>query len=91
MPEDLNIMDLPLWRNRDFRLLFSAPVISLLGSGVTTVGLALFARSLLSRLTVTWTRKSARSVLYESRQASRSKSVEDSSAHQTNADRMSGI
>jgi NRE family putative nickel resistance protein-like MFS transporter len=35
-----------LWRNRDFRLLFSAQVISLLGSGVTTVGLALFAYQL---------------------------------------------
>lgn len=36
----------PLARNRDFRLLFSAQVISLLGSGVTTVGLALFAHQL---------------------------------------------
>ncbi len=35
-----------LWRNRDFRLLFSAQIISLLGSGVTTVGLALFAYQL---------------------------------------------
>src|SRR5215510_13536751 len=34
---------LPLWRNRDFGLLFGAQVVSLLGSGVTTVGLALFA------------------------------------------------
>jgi NRE family putative nickel resistance protein-like MFS transporter len=33
----------PLWRNRDFRLLFGAQIVSLLGSGVTTVGLALFA------------------------------------------------
>src|SRR3954462_1204969 len=32
-----------LWRNRNFRLLFSAQIISLTGSGVTTVGLALFA------------------------------------------------
>lgn len=32
-----------LWQKRDFRLLFSAQIISLLGSGVTTVGLALFA------------------------------------------------
>src|SRR5262249_61090448 len=32
-----------LWRNRDFRLLFGAQIVSLLGSGVTTVGLALFA------------------------------------------------
>src|SRR5712671_6047140 len=35
-----------LWKNRDFRLLFSAQIISLLGSGVTTVGLALFAYQL---------------------------------------------
>src|SRR6266478_5074567 len=35
-----------LWRNRDFRLLFLAQIISLLGSGVTTVGLALFAYQL---------------------------------------------
>lgn len=32
-----------LWRNHNFALLFSAQVVSLLGSGVTTVGLALFA------------------------------------------------
>lgn len=36
----------PLARNRDFRLLFSAQVISLIGSGVTTVGLALFAHQM---------------------------------------------
>lgn len=36
----------PLWRNRDFRLLFAAQIVSLLGSGVTTVGLALFAYEL---------------------------------------------
>src|SRR5215204_5969274 len=36
----------PLWRNRNFRLLFGAQIISLLGSGVTTVGLALFAYKL---------------------------------------------
>jgi hypothetical protein len=36
----------PLWRNSNFRLLFSAQIISLLGSGVTTVGLALFAYQL---------------------------------------------
>lgn len=36
----------PLWRNRDFRLLFGAQLISLTGSGVTTVGLALFAYQL---------------------------------------------
>ena len=35
-----------VWRNRDFRLLFSAQIISLLGSGVTTVALALFAYQL---------------------------------------------
>ena len=35
-----------LAKNRDFRLLFSAQVISLTGSGVTTVGLALFAHQL---------------------------------------------
>src|SRR5215813_5852295 len=35
-----------LWRNRDFKLLFSAQLISLTGSGVTTVGLALFAYQL---------------------------------------------
>ncbi|MGH9931932.1 MAG: MFS transporter [Pyrinomonadaceae bacterium] len=36
----------PLWRNRDFRYLFAAQIVSLLGSGVTTVGLALFAHQL---------------------------------------------
>src|SRR5215207_8304972 len=36
----------PLWGNRDFRLLFAAQVVSLAGSGVTTVGLALFAYQL---------------------------------------------
>jgi NRE family putative nickel resistance protein-like MFS transporter len=35
-----------LWRNRNFRLLFGAQIISLTGSGVTTVGLALFAYQL---------------------------------------------
>jgi NRE family putative nickel resistance protein-like MFS transporter len=35
-----------LWRNGNFRLLFGAQIISLLGSGVTTVGLALFAYQL---------------------------------------------
>src|SRR5215210_932997 len=34
---------LPLWRNRAYKLLFGAQIVSLLGSGVTTVGLALFA------------------------------------------------
>ncbi|MCY7346173.1 MAG: MFS transporter [Pyrinomonadaceae bacterium] len=35
-----------LWRNRDYLLLFAAQIISLTGSGVTTVGLALFAYQL---------------------------------------------
>ncbi len=35
-----------LWRNRNFLLLFAAQIVSLLGSGVTTVGLALFAYQL---------------------------------------------
>ena len=35
-----------LWSNRNYILLFSAQIISLLGSGVTTVGLALFAYQL---------------------------------------------
>src|SRR3982751_6756644 len=35
-----------LWRNRPYVALFSAQVISLLGSGVTSVGLALFAYQL---------------------------------------------
>lgn len=35
-----------LWLNRDFGLLFAAQIISLLGSGVTTVGLALFSYQL---------------------------------------------
>jgi NRE family putative nickel resistance protein-like MFS transporter len=35
-----------LWHNRNFRLLFAAQIISLTGSGVTTVGLALFAYQL---------------------------------------------
>ncbi len=39
-------IETPLWRNGDFRLLFSAQIISLLGSGVMTVGLALFAYQL---------------------------------------------
>lgn len=42
-----------LWRNRDFRLLFGAQVVSLLGSGVTTVGLALFAYQLTSGASAT--------------------------------------
>jgi len=39
-------MQTGLWRNRNYVLLFSAQIISLLGSGVTTVGLALFAYQL---------------------------------------------
>ncbi|MGZ5018381.1 MAG: hypothetical protein ACXV8U_21645, partial [Methylobacter sp.] len=35
-----------LLRNRNFRLLFAAQLISLAGSGATTVGLALFAHQL---------------------------------------------
>src|SRR6266516_2020847 len=42
-----------VWRNRDFRLLFGAQVISLLGSGVTTVGLALFAYQLTGGVSAT--------------------------------------
>jgi len=45
-PQSESGMAASLWRNRDFRLLFSAQIISLLGSGVTTVGLALFAYQL---------------------------------------------
>ena len=42
-----------LWRNQDFRLLFGAQIISLLGSGVTTVGLALFAYQLTGGVSAT--------------------------------------
>src|SRR6266478_9282153 len=42
-----------LWRNRNFRLLFSVQIISLLGSGVTTVGLALFAYQLTGGVSAT--------------------------------------
>lgn len=35
-----------LWKNRNYTLLFSAQIISLLGSGVTTVALAIFAYQL---------------------------------------------
>src|SRR5437667_2188911 len=42
-----------LWRNRNFRLLFGAQIISLLGSGVTTVGLALFAYQLTGGIAAT--------------------------------------
>jgi NRE family putative nickel resistance protein-like MFS transporter len=34
-------MSRSLWRNRDFLLLFTAQIISLLGSGMTTIGLTL--------------------------------------------------
>ena len=44
--DETEVAATPLWRNRDFRLLFSAQIISLLGSGVTTVALALFAYQL---------------------------------------------
>jgi MFS transporter, NRE family, putaive nickel resistance protein len=46
VPKTPDAKETPLWRNRDFRLLFGAQIISLLGSGVTTVGLALFAYQL---------------------------------------------
>src|SRR6266567_738876 len=42
-----------VWRNRDCRLLFGAQIISLLGSGVTTIGLALFAYQLTGRVSAT--------------------------------------
>jgi MFS transporter, NRE family, putaive nickel resistance protein len=42
-----------LWRNQNFRLLFGAQIISLLGSGVTTVGLALFAYQLTGGVSAT--------------------------------------
>ena len=45
-PEIESITVSPLRRNRNFQLLFSAQIISLAGSGVTTVGLALFAYQL---------------------------------------------
>jgi NRE family putative nickel resistance protein-like MFS transporter len=46
VPQPLEVAVTRLWRNRNFRLLFGAQIISLLGSGVTTVGLALFAYQL---------------------------------------------
>ena len=42
-----------LWSNRNYILLFSAQIISLLGSGVTTVGLALFAYQLTGGVSAT--------------------------------------
>lgn len=42
----INNVQTELWRNRNYILLFSAQIISLLGSGVTTIGLALFAYQL---------------------------------------------
>jgi len=53
VPEPSEVAVTPLWRNRNFRLLFSAQVISLLGSGVTTVGLALFAYQLTGGVSAT--------------------------------------
>lgn len=40
------LSSISLARNRNFRLLFASQVISLTGSGVTTIGLALFAHQL---------------------------------------------
>lgn len=44
----------PLWRNRNYLSLFTAQIISLLGSGVTTVGLALFVHQYVAHFA--WTR-----------------------------------
>lgn len=41
-----SIFSNPLIQNRNFMLLFSSQVISLIGSGLTTIGLALFAHQL---------------------------------------------
>ncbi|OZA05659.1 MAG: hypothetical protein B7X95_05595, partial [Methylophilaceae bacterium 17-44-8] len=41
-----SIVASPLMLNRNFKLLFSAQLISLIGSGLTTIGLALFAHQL---------------------------------------------
>ncbi len=46
MPTKDSIMNKNLWLNRNYILLFSAQIVSLLGSGVTTVGLAIFAYQL---------------------------------------------
>src|SRR6266566_8205868 len=53
VPEPSEVALAPLWRNRNFRLLFSAQVISLLGSGATAVGLALFAYQLTGGVSAT--------------------------------------
>lgn len=53
MTKALEIAEPPLRQNRDFRLLFTAQIISLLGSGVTTVGLALFAYELTGGVSAT--------------------------------------
>ena len=53
VPEPSEVAVAPLWGNRNFGLLFSAQVISLLGSGVTTVGLALFAYRLTGGVSAT--------------------------------------
>ena len=45
-PQKKSIDSTALWRNRNYLLLFSAQLVSLLGSGITTVGLALFAYQL---------------------------------------------
>src|SRR2546429_9070321 len=53
VPELSEVAVAALWRNQNFRLLFSAQIISLLGSGVTTVGLALFAYQLTGGVSAT--------------------------------------
>src|SRR6266705_907171 len=53
MTKEISHLAGSLWRNQNFRLLFSAQIISLLGSGVTTVGLALFAYQLTGGVSAT--------------------------------------
>ncbi len=53
MAKEISHLSSSLWKNHDFRLLFSAQIISLLGSGVTTVGLALFAYQLTGGVSAT--------------------------------------
>jgi len=53
MAKEISHLSSSIWKNRDFRLLFSAQIISLLGSGVTTVGLALFAYQLTGGVSAT--------------------------------------